>query len=191
MNIKYASLQLVKQLSVVAATAALSLGIGNSASAATFTNPANGNQYFLTDITTWTDAQAQAVAAGGNLVTINDASEQAWLVNTFGGLERLWIGLTDTAQEGVFNWISGQAVTYTNWVTGEPNSGGGAYEEDYVVMNWSGAGTWNDLPNAGPGFLPTRGIVEIESVPEPATLGGILLIGAAGVMLKKKKAQSV
>ena len=55
---------LVKKLSIAAAGATLmALGIGSAAQAATFTNPANGNQYFLTDIATWTGAQAQAVSA--------------------------------------------------------------------------------------------------------------------------------
>ena len=131
-------------------------------------------------------------------MTINDAAEQNWLLSVFGTTQRLWIGLTDTATEGVFNWVSGQAVTYTNWTPGEPNTGSGSYSEDYVAMNWFGtSGQWNDLPDAGPGFRPTRGIVEIEatseatSVPEPASMAGLLAIGTFGVgsALKRKQSQ--
>jgi hypothetical protein len=115
MNFMFTS-SLLKNLPMTAAGAALvALGMGSAAQAATFTNPANGNQYFLTTSTTWTDAQAQAVAAGGNLVTINDAAEQNWLSNVFGTTELFWIGLTDRVTEGVFQWVSGQPVTYTNW----------------------------------------------------------------------------
>jgi len=45
----------------------------------------------------------------------------------------LWIGFTDQASEGTWEWISGEAVTYTNWASGEPKDANG---EDYAVMNW-------------------------------------------------------
>ncbi|QXE23940.1 C-type lectin domain protein [Richelia sinica FACHB-800] len=181
---------LMKNLSVVAATAALSLGVSSAASAATFTY--GGNEYFLTTLDTWTGAQAQAQSAGGNLVTINDAAEQAWLVSTFGATTRYWIGLTDRVTEGSYAWVSGEPVTYTNWALGEPNNTPYPPDgEDYIAMNWvsDGSGGWNDLPNAGPGFQSTYGIIE-RKVPEPATLGGLVLIGAASVLLKKKKLYS-
>ena len=62
----------------------------------------NGKFYLLSNAGTWTQAQAQAVSLGGNLVTVNDATENQFLVNTFGGTEGLWIGLTD---EGLNNDI--------------------------------------------------------------------------------------
>ncbi len=129
-----------------------------------FTNPANGHKYFLTTPGTWTNAQAQAVAAGGNLVTINDAAEQAWLGSTFGSNQSFWIGLTDSEQygttEGNFKWVSGQPITYTNWWPGEPNNKLDTPEgEDFGEMRPSFA--WNDLPNDSR-FIQ-RGIVEIEA----------------------------
>ena len=192
---------LLKSLPMTVAGAALvALGMGSAAQAATFTNPANGNQYFLTTSTTWTDAQAQAIAAGGNLVTINDAAEQNWLSNVFGTTELFWIGLTDRVTEGVFQWVSGQPVTYTNWAPREPNNyqplRGPLRGEDYVNMNWHGASRqrgfqendWNDNPNLVFGRLPARGIVEIEgilevkaaTVPEPASVLGLLAVSALG-----------
>ena len=50
----------------------------------------------------------------GNLVTINNAAEYAWLQETFGTNRSLWIGLNDVQKEGEFAWASGEAVTYTN-----------------------------------------------------------------------------
>ena len=48
-------------------------------------NPANGNSYYLLQSTSWTDSQRQAIHLGGYLATINDAAEQDWVYQTFGG----------------------------------------------------------------------------------------------------------
>ncbi|MGD2180491.1 S8 family serine peptidase [Lusitaniella coriacea] len=137
-----------------------------------YTNPTNGNRYFLTERNSWIGAQNQARAAGGNLVTINNAAEQAWLNSTFGNTERLWIGLTDSerygATEGNFRWVSGESVTYTNWHPVEPNNILYTSEgEDFVEMNFDSShysnGRWNDLPIVdGTGWtINFRGIAEI------------------------------
>lgn len=152
------------KLSVAVATTLMSLGIGSAAHALTFTNPTTGNEYFLTaSPLSWTEAQAEAVAAGGNLVTINNAEEQKWLLDVFGKTEVFWIGFTDQEREGVWKWASGEEVTYTNWTPNEPNNAqsfGGLFfgGENYAVMNWEQNGRWNDL---SPVFLKPRGIVEI------------------------------
>ena len=46
-------------------------------------NPANGRAYQLTGQTSWGHAQMAAVKAGGNLVTIDDAVEHAFVYSTF------------------------------------------------------------------------------------------------------------
>ncbi|KST63448.1 hypothetical protein BC008_18305 [Mastigocoleus testarum BC008] len=113
----------------------------------------NGSKYIVTDTAmTWNVAQAYAESIGGNLVTINDASEEEWLKTTFGSTEELWIGLTDKNVEGQFEWSSGEALTYTNWVPGEPNNVNGG---DYVRMNYQNQ--WGDKKN-----IPLRGIIEIK-----------------------------
>lgn len=155
----------LKRLSVAAAGAALmSIGMGSAAQAMTFTNPTTGNEYFLTEAPSpWSQAQARAIAAGGNLVTINNVQEQKWLLDVFGNTEMFWIGFTDQETEGVWKWASGEAVTYTNWTATDPNDAqffgnqflGG---EDYAVMGWQQNGKWNDLPNH---LFPARGIVEV------------------------------
>jgi hypothetical protein len=145
-----------------------------------------GHDYLLTATAkTWLNAEAEAVAVGGHLVTINDSTEEAWLQSQFGNSGK-WIGFTDQAAEGTWVWISGEPVTYTNWNGGEPNDAGG---EDYAVTNWSGI-KWNDLNGAQSYY----GIIEIANggpipTPEPATmlLLGLGLIGLAGVRRKFKK----
>jgi hypothetical protein len=155
----------------------------------------NGHFYALsTVIGTWPEVEAQAVSEGGHLVTIRNKAENDFLVQTFlvGRVfcEPLptsgpWIGLTDAQEEGVFTWVSGEPVTFTNWLESKPDdhdyrqSGKG---EDYVqffsandispvtgifVGQTGGAdGTWNDqsllrLTHCGDA-LP--GIIEVTSL---------------------------
>ncbi|MBM4047868.1 MAG: hypothetical protein FJ279_22435, partial [Planctomycetes bacterium] len=112
-----------------------------------------GHYYALTTAAVlWWDAEAQAQAMGGHLVTVNDAAEQAWLTTTFGTQAWLWIGLNDAANEGEWAWASGQPVTYTNWGPNDPNNWN---DEDHVFMSAEGA--WLDWR----GENALRGIVEL------------------------------
>ncbi|WP_300002688.1 lectin-like protein [Anabaena sp. AL09] len=127
----------------------------------------NGKFYLLSNAATWKEAQAQAVSLGGNLVTVNDATENQFLVNTFGSTESLWIGLTDEAVEGQFKWVNGEAVTYTNWTINQPDNFGG--NEDYVHLNREFGGQWNDNNSS----IIYRGIIEIANSNDT-------IIGSAG-----------
>ncbi len=117
-------------------------------------NPANGHLYKRTDTMNWKDARRQAVLWGGQLVTINDQAEQDWLLQTFGDSEDLFIGLRDVKPPlQKWRWESGEAVSYTNWNTGEPTD---TVAEPVVMLNNGLAGKWNNVPMS---FL-ARGIVE-------------------------------
>ena len=115
----------------------------------------NGSKYLLTGPATWEQAQVQAAALGGNLVTINSTAERDVLLSSFGASESLWIGLTDKVTEGQFKWINGETSSFSNWAPGQPDNLG---NEDYVGMNFGGAGLWNDFS----GSASLRGIVEIN-----------------------------
>ena len=118
------------------------------------TRPETGNKYFWTPSTSWEDAQAQGEAAGGNLVTINDGNEQNWAIQIRPqNVGYFWLGLTDKFQEGRWEWISGEPITYTYWRPGEPNNHGGAENYGLVWIN----NEWNDGTN---GSLP--GLIEIN-----------------------------
>jgi hypothetical protein len=122
-------------------------------------NPSNGHYYILTNSGTWNEAEAEAVAAGGHLVTVNDATENQWLLDTFGD-ENRWIGLHQPAgssePDGGWTWSSGESVTYTNWCSSEPNDDGGEHWAE--MKGWASYcfGRWNDL---GPTNV-MRGIIE-------------------------------
>lgn len=173
-----------------AGTAFVTLGTVEAAQAITFVAYNNGSSYYRTDTaSSWATAQSQATSNNGNLVTINNAAEQTFLTNVFGTTQQFWIGFNDIATEGTFQWVSGQPVTYTNWGAGEPNNyaypasqGGG--DEDAAIMNFNGAGLWNDARSSDP-FI---GIVEVAGVPAQAVPFefspgiGILALGACGAI---------
>ena len=106
----------------------------------------NGHTYLLSTSTTWEGAEAQAIAMGGHLVTINDLAENTWVANTFKGADR-WIGLTDKVTEGTFIWASGETSSYRRWgYPAEPNDAG-VNGEDYVFIIFNEYQDWNDMPN--------------------------------------------
>ncbi len=126
-----------------------------------FINNATGSYYLAYETkVAWEDAQAYAESLGGNLVTINDAAEQAWLETTFDlDSSRYWIGLTDREVEGEFKWVTGEAVAYTNWEPGNPNdSGASGSSADYVSTDGP---LWNDADST----QIYRSIIEFDLSP--------------------------
>jgi hypothetical protein len=170
----------------------------------------NGNTYHLvanngSERITWADAEAFAVTLGGHLTTVNDASENAWLLSTFsasaeaakalahpapGGLF-MWLGLNDIEAEGVFAWAGGDVFnygSYSNWASGQPQNS--VPDEDFVRMivnsTASYSGEWHDVIYDSTTYNDvTYGIVEVNGiVPAP---GAIALLGTAGLMGRRRR----
>ena len=189
------------------------LGWSSRASAApvqwTVPSGGNGNWYDITESPgSWQDAENEAVAKGGHLVSIGDTAENAFLVSSvltgaFASVP-LWIGLSDSDQEGTLTWSNGDSLVYSNWNVGEPDSlmfpGEIKSEtEDFVAINWHVAtgdidndavpGDWNDAPLGGTtGYGgnsdgPYFGI--IETVPEPST-ALLLGLGLLGLGMRRR-----
>ena len=117
-----------------------------------------GSTYLVTNPGNWGETQQQALAFGGNLVTVNSAEEQTFLAGVYAGQD-LWIGYSDagkeynsTTKEG-FQWVNGTSP-YTNWSGSEPNNNG---EQDFTIM--TNNGSWSDLA----GSASFKGIIEIPS----------------------------
>jgi hypothetical protein len=106
-----------------------------------------GHTYTLTPRSmSWTEAGADAPRLGGHLVTINDAAEQAWVSETFGGWGGwyVWLGMNRTASG--MTWASGQPVSYTNWGPNQPSG------YSYSYMGWDGR--WYNTDETVPASLP-------------------------------------
>jgi hypothetical protein len=116
----------------------------------------NGHQYQLfEDSKTWTDAKAHCESLGGYLVTINSQAEQAFIESLVskGKKNFYWIGgYCETNR--VFRWVTGEPMTYTNWVRGEPNNAQGRQDKMaiYRLRNPktnSNPYQWDDVANDG------------------------------------------
>lgn len=177
--------------------------------AATISGPTsyNGHSYYLLSANTWTASQAEALTLGGNLVTINDAAEDAFVYSTFstfGAVSRaLWIGLFQPAGSpepaGGFIWADGTPVSYTNWNgVGEPNNNTTNGPQNWTMI-WpvgappgNNASKWNDYWNFTsttdiPANFPLNGVVEI--VPEPSS--ALLLLSGAALFLRRRPTRTL
>lgn len=123
-------------------------------------SPVTCHDYYLTQPGTWIETELKAQSLGGHLASINTPAENEWIRTTFanfgGNPQAVWIGLSDHSTEGVFTWVDGSPVGYTNWNPGEPNDLG---NEDYVAMNDSVTGGWNDAHSGE----PHSGVIEIPT----------------------------
>ncbi|MEW5801599.1 MAG: C-type lectin domain-containing protein [bacterium] len=157
-------------------------------------NPSTGHWYTIVSSGndgSWGNAENNAIALNGHLVTINDSAEETWLRDIFGGTTKFWIGFNDAEIEGNWVWSSDEAVTYTNWAPGEPNNcTPPPIGEDYAVLNWGSNGAWNDWDHQRPDYYHIDGIAEYTPVPVPSTCLLFLLsiLGMAGMKRKVWKA---
>jgi hypothetical protein len=102
----------------------------------------NGHEYLLIQVyKNWNDAKIHCESLGGYLVTINNQEENDFIEELI-GLNEIYIGFTDNMIEGDWQWVSGEAITYTNWDTGQPDDFGG--DEDYAFISIDNDGLWSD-----------------------------------------------
>ncbi len=111
----------------------------------------------ISGVMSWTAAKADAESRGGYLATITSAEENSRVVAA-ASLDYLWLGGSDASSEGTWTWLSGEAMDYSNWGSGEPNDSSG---EDYLTL--TAARQWNDTTNT---YATINGyILETEYAP--------------------------
>jgi len=114
--------------------------------------------YFEHSEITWEEAKARCEARGGHLLTITSQEEQDAV---YGYIQQyahpdidIWIGIQASESEKPWSeWVTGEAVTYTNWGEGEPDGTNGQCYGAICngVRTGSGyhidCGQWDDLNN--------------------------------------------
>lgn len=133
----------------------------------------------------WTDARTAAAARTyyglqGYLATLTSQEEADFSGSQAPGTG--WIGGSDAATEGVWEWVTGpeagtvfwngtaggSSPNFAFWNTGEPNQSG---NEDYAHIthpNVNPNGSWNDLSNTGAAsgnYQPQGYVVEYGGMP--------------------------
>ena len=168
--------------SIILRTLAIALLITSPglASASPVNWSGNGHFYDVISVPgtiTWEAANAAAIAAGGYLATITSQAENDFvflLVNNttyWHGSSGPWLGgyqSPATQQPNAnWNWVTGEAWSYTNWQSGQPNDSGGKAEDKLQFGFAPLASTWNDIMSIDPtpAYWPIAYVVEWDHDP--------------------------
>ncbi|KAK7877282.1 hypothetical protein WMY93_031997 [Mugilogobius chulae] len=95
---------------------------------------------FLSDKKTWTDAEDSCMTLDAHLASIHSSEENKFVSNLAKGAYA-WLGGSDAAQEGNWQWTDGSAWDFTQWQRHEPSNSGRV--EHYLHTNFIGP-FWND-----------------------------------------------
>ena len=90
---------------------------------------------------TRSEAEAHCQARFGHLVAISSAEENDAVATVSGSVD-MWIGYSDSSEEGLFVWSSHEGHHFEAWNPGEPNDTGGS--EDCVEIRGDND-LWNDI----------------------------------------------
>ncbi len=102
---------------------------------------------YCTTAATWTVGETACLSYDYDYAAITDAAENTEVNSQafvrYGG--KWWMGFNDVATEGTWVWANGDAASYTNWASGEPNNSG-SNEDCAQLGRYYPATTWNDEP---------------------------------------------
>ncbi len=164
-----------------------------SADSARVQYPGNGHYYQRFDAAmTWSDARAYCESQGGYLATLTSAEEDSFVYQNVGqdGVA-MWLGGTDETSEGTWEWITGEAWSYTNWASGQPNNISPG--QDYLSYFDLAPGQWDDA--GPPGGNETFSFIcewdELQTVPTLTewgiTIMFVLMAGSAIWMIRRRQ----
>ncbi|KAM9741156.1 uncharacterized protein ACNS7B_012358 [Menidia menidia] len=100
--------------------------------------------YFIsTGKKNWTQSRESCISAGADLLVIENHREQEFVNKQLELKQNIWIGLSDSLEEGVWTWVDGSPVTTEFWEPGQPNSFSGDQDCVEFLQNPQ-EGAWND-----------------------------------------------
>jgi hypothetical protein len=71
---------------------------------------------------TWDEANTTCLGLGAELASVHSQEENTYLYILCGSENKCWLGFTDAAVEGDWEWSDGSDIVFTNWEKGEPNN---------------------------------------------------------------------
>ncbi|KFP11519.1 Macrophage mannose receptor 1, partial [Egretta garzetta] len=89
----------------------------------------------------FSEAKKACERSSGYLTSVGDRYEQAYLTSLIGlrSEKYFWIGLSDTEEQGMFKWVTGEGVLYTNWNAAMPGNEAGCV----ALRTGNAAGLWD------------------------------------------------
>ena len=102
----------------------------------------NGKCYISVNArATWDSAEDSCVEWGGHLASIHSDLENYAVNSIRDNQDFTWIGLSDTANDGVYVWTDGTEFDYNNFHPNQPDSGGEScfhfFDELRGELNWN------------------------------------------------------
>ena len=129
----------------------------------------NGHKYQFFELSmTWDEAEAYCRSCGGHLATVTSAEEQAVIEELIasGTKNHYWLGGQLANRE--LTWITGEAVEYTHWATGQPDNYFG--DEDSLIISREPVGSivkpyeWHDINRSGKSDNSFRDLFGTENI---------------------------
>ncbi len=159
----------------------------------------NGHSYEVITLDaalTWENAKSAAETLGGHLATISDSNENEFVADLVeiapGLLTGYWLGgyqpqpidPADEPHKG-WAWVTGEAWSYTNWASGEPNNGRGGIQ--HYLHFWPSLPLWDDQDYQPHmiGYVVEYGTPPL-SVPEPSMII-LLSLGLLGLRVARHR----
>ncbi len=133
----------------VTATNSLSVSITNPDSDGDGLSDAYENGWsrysIVTGSFTFAQAKSAATASGAHLATITSADEWRAIQDVLGTLPNLgiWLGGSDVANEGLWQWSTGESWAYSRWASAQPDNQNG--NEDALAIFSNGLYRWADV----------------------------------------------
>ncbi|XP_056311290.1 C-type lectin lectoxin-Thr1-like [Danio aesculapii] len=91
----------------------------------------------------WSDSRQFCRDHGADLVIINTEEKQKLIMSSID--ERVWIGLSDTEDEGNMTWVDNSPLNQGFWMEWEPNNADGNEDCVELMLPSHAIKNWNDL----------------------------------------------
>ncbi len=99
--------------------------IGRCPSGYDYYEPDNFCYKFNNACKTWTEARQVCQQEGGDLISLKEGNFNYFrnlVISKAGACNMVWVGTTDAALEGEWNWLNGEKVSSALWQPGQPDN---------------------------------------------------------------------